>query len=169
MITLKKLVPPENFNLFTRVPELQHIWEIPALQSDAREGYESYGRRDFANEDPGEIFTINDESGIVGVIGWFRLFNSFDMLRLWYHGIVPSKRGRGYGAEAVKQLLEYLAVHAAPEHVFIAESVTLSRAKTPQIIAHFKKMGFEEFDDPTYGENAGCGKTQSLCIRIPGR
>ena len=44
MITLHKLVPPENHDLFERHPELNRIWEVPALQEEARESYEEWGR-----------------------------------------------------------------------------------------------------------------------------
>jgi len=169
MITLQKLIPPENFDVFDKVPELNDIWEIPELQEDARMGYQGYGRMKFEGETAGEIFGICEDGDIIGLIGWFQLENSLNLLRMWYYGIVPSKRGKHYGEEAIQVFLNYLSLHAPQECIFLTESVTLARSIAPRIIGHFKKMGFEEFDDPNYGSNAGCGKVQSLKIRIPGR
>jgi len=66
-------------------------------------------------------------------------------------------------------LLERLSQYAPPQYVFLSESISIRRSVALQIIAHFKRMGFTEFDDPDYGSNAGCGKVQSLRIKIPGR
>ena len=168
MINIRKLIPPENLHLFPDNPELNTIWEIPALQNQARESYEEWGL--IKTESTGEIFSINENGVPIGIIGWFEYDEVFpDVLRLRYYGIVPSRRGRGYGEEAMRLLLDHLARSAPPRYSFLAESVTLCRAVAPSIIAHFKRMGFVEFDDPNYGSNAGCGKALSLKIRIPSR
>lgn len=169
MITLHKLVPPENYNLFDRFPELNQIWEVSALQQQARESYEEWGQKAYPNEGIGEIFSINEDIASIGIMGWFEYGEFPDVLRLRYYGIVPSRRGRHYGEEALRLFLGHLSHHAPPHAIFLSESVSLERSVAPQIISHFKKMGFLEFDDPNYGSNAGCGKTQSLRIRIPGR
>jgi hypothetical protein len=169
MITLHKLVPPENHTLFTDYPELNQIWEVPQLQSEARESYEEWDVKKYPGESTGEIFSINEEATPVGIIGWFEYGEFPDTLRLRYYGIVPSRRGKNYGEESMHLFLEYLSRHAPAHGLFLSESVTLSRTKSHKIIAHFKKMGFQEFNDPNYGSNAGCGPVQSLRIRIPGR
>lgn len=169
MITLHKLVPPENQTLFTDYPELNLIWEVPQLQFEARESYEEWGVKQYPGESTGEIFSINEDVTPVGIIGWFEYGEFPDVLRLRYYGIVPSRRGKNYGEEAMRLFLEHLSRHAPVHGLFLSESVTLSRTKSPKIIAHFKKMGFQEFNDPNYGSNAGCGPVQSLRIRIPGR
>ncbi len=58
MITLHKLVPPENRTLFQRFPGLNEIWEVPALQHEARESYELWGDKSYEGETTGEIFSI---------------------------------------------------------------------------------------------------------------
>lgn len=169
MITLHKLMPPENHDLFTRFPELNLIWEVPALQQSARESYEGWDTRKYGGETDGEIFAIMEGEKAVGITGWFEYGDIPDVLRLRYYGIVPSRRGMKYGEETMRQLLERLSVVAPPQYKWLAESVSIERSTAPKVITHFKRMGFEEFDDPNYGSNAGCGKTQSLRVRIPGR
>lgn len=169
MITIHKLVPPENKMLFERNPELNEIWEVPAHQKEARESYEKYGDPLYPGESTGEIFSINEGSFPIGIIGWFEYGEFPDIVRLRYYGTVPSKRGKGYGEIAMKLFLEHLSKTAPTHATFLSESVTLCRSSAPRIIAHFEKMGFKKFDDPNYGSNAGCGKVQSLKIRIPGR
>jgi hypothetical protein len=169
VITLHTLVIPENQTLFSRYPELNDIWEVPSLQAEARESYERYGLVEYKFEKKGEIFSINEDNVPIGIIGWFEYGEFPDVLRLRYYGIVPSRRRRHYGEQAMNIFLTYLSQHAPSQYIFLAESVTLSRSIAPAIIAHFKRMGFVEFDDPNYGSNADCGKTQSLRIRIPGR
>ena len=105
----------------------------------------------------------------VGIIGWFEYGDFPDILRLRYYGIVPSERGNGHGEAAMSLFLEHLSKAAPPHAAFLSESVSLGRAAAPIVLTHFKKMGFEEFEDPNYGSNAGCGKVRSLKIRIPGR
>lgn len=170
MITLHKLVWPENKTLFDLHPELNSIWELPPLQREARESYEQYGDPLYPDESSGEIFSIDEDGSPIGIIGWFEYGEFPDVVRLRYYGIVPSKRGKGFGEEAMSLFLKSLSKNAPPHAVFLAESVTLGRgAIAEKTIAHFKKMGFEEFDDPNYGSNAGCGKVQSLKVRIPDR
>jgi hypothetical protein len=169
MITLHKLVPPENKTLFERNLELNKIWEVPVIQKEARESYEEWGDCLYPGESTGEIFSIMEEKSPVGIIGWFEYGEFPDVLRLRYYGIVPSKRGKRYGETAMRLFIEHIS-KAAPSHsIFLSESVSLGRTVAPSIVAHFKKMGFKEFEDPNYGSNAGCGKVQSLKIRIPGR
>lgn len=169
MIKLHKLVPPENRSLFKRFPELNCIWEVAALQKQARESYERWDTARYKGEKKGEIFSINEGDVAVGIIGWFEYGEFPDVLRLRYYGIVPSRRGKHYGEEAMRLFLEHLSVHAPKQYVFLAESVTLGREVAARVITHFKNMGFVEFDDPNYGSNAGCGKVQSLRVKIPGR
>jgi hypothetical protein len=169
MIQLHKLVPPENHTIFERFPELNHIWEVPALQHQARESYEEWGMREYPGESTGEIFSIEKDGKAIGIIGWFEYGEFPDVLRLRYYGIVPSERGKKYGEAAMELFLEYLSVAAPKQCVYLAESVTLGRTVAARTIAHFKAIGFVEFDDPHYGSNAGCGPVQSLRIRIPGR
>lgn len=169
MITLHKLVPPENQGLFKRNTELNEIWEVPALQHEARESYEEWGSRQYPDESTGEIFSINENGFPIGIIGWFEYGEFLDVIRLRYYGIVPSKRGKRYGEVAMRLFLEHLSETAPSHAIFLSESVSLDREVAPNILKHFKKMGFEEFDDPNYGSNAGCGKVQSLKIRIPRR
>jgi ribosomal protein S18 acetylase RimI-like enzyme len=170
MITLRKLVPPENATLFKRFPELNLIWEVPALQAQARESYEEWGDSRKPEESTGEIFAVLEGEEAVGIIGWFEYDKAgADIARLRYYGIIPSRRGRGFAEKAMRLLLERLAEAAPARYLWLAESVSTERAAAPLVLAHFKKMGFEEFTDPHYGENAGCGPTQSLRIRIPGR
>jgi hypothetical protein len=169
MIALHKLVPPENSTLFERFPELNEIWEVPALQKQARESYEKWGVVKYENEREGEIFSIEENGVTIGVIGWFEYGDFSDVLRLVYYGIVPSKRGNHYGQEAIKLFLLHLSKAAPAQYVWLAESVTLARTSASKIITYFKNLGFEEFDDPNYGSNAGCGPVKSLKIRIPGR
>lgn len=168
MITLRKLQPPENQTLFADHPELNLIWEIPALQDEARESYEQWGTA-ADNPSTGEIFSINKSATAIGIIGWFEYGEFPDVLRLRYYGIVPSQRGKRYGHFALAHFLQHLSLHAPQQYVWLSESVTLSRASAPRVVAHFKDLGFNEFDDPHYGSNAGCGKAQSLRIRIPER
>lgn len=169
MITLHKLVPPENQSLFGRYPELNHIWEVVALQKQAQESYEQWGYKEYPGESSGEIFSIDEDNIPVGIIGWFEYGEFPEVLRLRYYGIVPSRRGRKYGEQAMKLLLEYLYKNAPAHCRFLAESVSIGRTMAPHVMAHFKGMGFEEFDDPNYGSNADCGKTKSYRVRIPGR
>lgn len=168
-IHIHKLVPPENHDLFSRFPELNLIWEVPVLQQHARESYEGWDTRKYEGETDGEIFAIMEGEQAVGITGWFEYGDIPDVLRLRYYGIVPSRRGLRYGDEAMHQLLGRLSSVAPPQYKWLAESVSIERTTAPNVIAHFKRMGFEEFSDPNYGSNAGCGKTQSLRIRIPGR
>jgi RimJ/RimL family protein N-acetyltransferase len=168
MITLHKLVVPENQTLFVRWPELNQIWEVPVLQQHARDSYERWGTD--PEESDGEIFSINEDGKPIGIIGWFEYGEFPDVLRLRYYGIVPSRRGKKYGEVAMRLFLEHLASHAPSHYKFLAESVTLSRGQVAtQTIAHFERLGFQKFDDPNYGSNAGCGQVQSLRVRIPGR
>lgn len=169
MITLHKLVPPENKTLFEYNPELNLIWEIPSLQQEARESYEEWGDRLYPGESTGEIFSILNDSMTIGIIGWFEYGEFPEVLRLRYYGIVPSNRGKHYGEHSMNLFLHHLSLHAPKHAVFLSESVSLGRKVASRIIAHFQKMGFQEFDDPNYGSNAGCGSVQSLRIRIPGR
>lgn len=165
MIHLHKLIPPENQILFKNNPELNKIWEVHALQNEARQSYEEWGI--IKDESTGEIFSINAYGIVVGIIGWFEYGDLPDVLRLRYYGIVPSQRGRRYGEEAIKLLLQRLS-QAAPRHyVWLAESISLSRTVAEQVSSHFKRIGFIEFDDSNYGSNAGCGRVRSLRIRIP--
>ena len=168
MITLHKLIPPENEALFERNPELNHIWEVPSIQESAKTSYERWGLG--CRKSTGKIFSVNLDDKIIGVTGWFTFDETFpDVLRLRYHGIIASMRGRGYGEETMRLLLQHLSHIAPSQYLWLAESVSLSRELAPKIVAHFKKMGFAEFDDANYGDNAGCGKVQSLRVRIPGR
>ncbi|MEN9613903.1 MAG: hypothetical protein RLZZ347_210 [Candidatus Parcubacteria bacterium] len=169
MVTIKKLLLPENQTLFDRHPELNKIWEVTALQHQARESYEQWGVKEYEGESLGEIFSIDEDDMPIGIIGWFEYGEFTDVLRLRYYGIVPSRRGKRYGEEAMRLFLEHLSCSAPKQYVYLAESVTLGRPKSKRIIEHFKSMGFVEFDDPHYGENAGCGETLSLRVRIPGR
>lgn len=169
MITLHKLIDPENKTVFVDHPELNDIWEVPALQQHARASYERYGSS--PEEDNGEVLSINENYRPIGITGWFSDDDLFpDILRLRYYGIVPSKRGKGYGEQSMRLLLERLSMIAPPQYIWLAESVSVGRTVAPQIIGHFKKMGFEEFeDDPAYGQNANCGPVMSLKVRLPGR
>jgi len=167
MITIHKLVPPENHSLFTKNPELNSIWEVPAHQQEARESYEEWGL--IPEESTGEIFSIREGDLIIGIIGWFEYGDIPDVLRLRYYGIVLSKRGNGYGEEAMKLFLQYVSRVAPPRYRWLSESVSVGRPAFEQISRHFFKMGFVKYDDPNYGSNAGCGKVRSLRIRIPGR
>lgn len=169
MVTIHKLIPPDNHDLFERFPELNLIWEIPALQANARESYEKWDTKKYDGETDGEIFSIVEDNTAIGIIGWFEYGKIPDVLRLRYYGIVPSRRGKGYGEVAMKLFLEHLNSVAPPQYAWLSESVTLGRKVAPKIVAHFKSMGFVEFEDPDYGSNAGCGPVQSLKIRIPGR
>ncbi|MDE2106954.1 MAG: hypothetical protein KGL39_57600 [Patescibacteria group bacterium] len=164
-INICKLAPPDNQTLFERNPELNLIWEVPALQNQARESYEEWGM--VKEESTGEIFSITLDGTVIGIIGWFEYGDIPDIIRLRYYGIVPSKRGNRFGEIAVKLLLEHLSKTAPQRYVWLAESVSVGRKVAEQIIAHFKGIGFVEFDDPNYGTNAGCGPVKSLKIRIP--
>jgi RimJ/RimL family protein N-acetyltransferase len=164
-ISIHKLLPPENQFLFERNPELNTIWEIPAHQNQARESYEECGL--IKTESTGEIFSINLDDSVVGIIGWFEYGGIPDVLRLRYYGIVPSQRGNGYGAKAVKLLLDHLSHAAPPQYRWLSESVSLKRVVVKQVTVHFERMGFVEYDDSNYGSNAGCGRVRSLKIRIP--
>jgi RimJ/RimL family protein N-acetyltransferase len=164
-ISIRKLVPPDNQTLFEMNPELNKIWEIPAQQSRAHESYKDWGIID--KKSTGEIFSIILDDSIIGIIGWFEYGDIPDVLRLRYYGIIPRQRGNHYGERAIKLLLEHLSKTAPPQYVWLAESVSIGRIVAGQVIAHFKRMGFLEFDDPNYGSNAGCGKVCSLRIRIP--
>ncbi len=170
MITLHKLVPPENLTLFERFPALNDIWEVYSLQHEARESFEQYGDEErYPGESTGEIFSISKGEMAIGIIGWFEHRKSSDIVRLRYYGIIPSERGHRYGDEAMRLFLEHLSTAAPKHYVWLAESVSLNRKTAEHVIAHFKKMGFEEFDDPDYGSNAGNRPVKSLRIRIPGR
>ncbi|MDE1874749.1 MAG: GNAT family N-acetyltransferase [Patescibacteria group bacterium] len=169
MISLHKLVPPENRDLFDRVPELNRIWEAPALQAQARESYEEWDSRNYPEESSGEIFTILEDDKTIGIIGWFEYGDILDTMRLRYYGIVPSHRGEGRASTAMELFLEHLARAAPPQYAYISESVSINRPVADKIIDHFQKLGFVRFDDPNYGENAECGPTISLRTRIPGR
>ncbi len=167
MITLCKLFPPENQTLFDRYRELNSIWEVEVLQYQARESYEEW------NENPdtdqtGEVFAIHENDIPIGIIGWFEFGHLPDTLRLRYYGIVPSKRGNRYGEQAMRMFLAHLSRHAPEQYVFAGESISLGRSAASKIYTHFKNMGFEDFSDPTYGDN-GFGEVQHLRIRIPGR
>lgn len=164
-ISLHKLVPPENQTLFADYPELNHIWEIPAHQNQARESYETWGVVE--EESTGEVFSIKLGDLVIGIIGWFEYGDIPDVLRLRYYGIVPSQRGNRYGRVAIKLLLEHLSRVAPPQYVWLSESVSLCRRAVEQITDHFKGMGFGEFHDPNYGSNASCGDVRSLRIRLP--
>lgn len=169
MITLHKLVPPENEDIFRKHAELNGIWELPELQTEARESYEKWHLKKYPGESLGEIFTIAEFDSVIGLIGWFEYGEFLDTLRLRYYGIVPSRRGRGYGEAALCLLLRRLSTCAPTYAVYLSESVTLSRQKADQVVGHFERVGFEDFNDPNYGENARCGPVRSLRIRIPGR
>src|SRR3954468_6607800 len=105
MIRLHMLVPPYNHQLFRIHPELNSIWEVPALQEDARQSYEEWNSQ---TGDTGECFSINDGVNPIGIIGWFEYGEFPHVLRLRYYGIIPEKRGRGYGEEALRLLLKHL-------------------------------------------------------------
>lgn len=169
MITIHQLVPPENHDLFARFPELNQIWEVPALQKQARESYEKWDTKKYPKEGSGKIFSIMKGRIVIGIIGWFEYGKIRNVLRLRYYGIVPSERGKRYGEVAMLLFLDHLSIAAPKRYVWLAESVTLRRKVAQQTIAHFERLGFRKFDDPDYGSNAGCGPTQSLRIRIPGR
>ena len=168
MIVLHKLSPPENFNLFNQIPNLNQIWEIPSLQQEARESYEEWGCD--GGDSTGEIFSIHENGKVIGITGWYTYDETFpDTLRLRYYGIIPSKRGKGFGEIAMQLLLQHLSQVVAPQYTWFAESVSIHRVVAPRIIDHFKKIGFTEFDDPNYKGHASYGPVQSLRIRIPGR
>lgn len=170
MITVHKLIPPENHTLFERFPELNEIWEVSALQKQARESYEEWDIRKYPKEGSGEIFSINKGRKAIGIIGWFTYDKaSRTIIRLRYYGIVPSQRRKGYGEKAMTLFLERLSAVVPPRYLWLSESVSLNRTNASRIIAHFESIGFQKFNDPKYGQNAGCGPTQSLRIRIPGR
>lgn len=169
MITIHKLVPPENRTLFVENPELNDIWEAPAHQQEARESYEEWDTRIYPNESTGEVFSIKKDDSTIGIIGWFEYGDIPDVLRLRYYGIVPSERGNGYGEIAMKLFLNHVSCVAPAKYIWLSESVSVNRPAYGQIKSHFKKLGFTEFDDPDYGSNAGFGAVQSLRIRIHGR
>jgi GNAT superfamily N-acetyltransferase len=173
MITLCKLFH-SNRTLFTDHPELNHIWEVPVLQESARRSYEEW--RPFGPEgvSTGDIFTIDQDGVPIGIIGWKEEDPDADILsdtiRLQYYGIIPSRRGRGYGEQAMKLFLEYLAHNNETKNrIFLSESLSIGRMVAPRILAHFKGMGFEEFNAPHYGRNAGFSEVLNLRIRIPGK
>ena len=135
--------------MFSHFPELNGIWEVDVLQKQARESYEQWDTKKYEGETDGEIFAICFRSEVIGIIGWFEYGDVLDTLRLRYYGIVPSKRGKGYGEEAMRLFLGHLSIAAPPQYCWISESVSINRKVAPRIIAHFKGMGFAEFDDQT--------------------
>lgn len=164
MIKLNKLIPPENHDLFSKFPKLNNIWENKNLQNDAKKSYEIW------NENKtGEIFTINTMNSVIGIIGWFEYGNILDTLRLRYYGIIPEYRKYGYGQVAIDLLLNRLSDIVSLNYKYLSESVSINRPSAINIVSHFKKLGFQEFNDPDYGENADCGPTISLRVKIPGR
>ncbi|MEJ0001939.1 MAG: hypothetical protein WDN09_02035 [bacterium] len=168
MIILHQLNPPETIGFFERYPDLNTIWEVAQLQEQARSSYESYGI-DPGNMD-GEIFSIDKNGAPIGIIGWFVYDEAGDdTLRLRYYGIIVPERRNLHGAEAMNLLLARLSSVAPLQYAYLAESVTLNRPMADAVTKHFRRMGFAEFNDPDYGENAGCGPTRSLRIRIPNR
>ncbi|HEU5114294.1 MAG TPA: hypothetical protein VFT82_00845 [Candidatus Paceibacterota bacterium] len=166
MVTITKLIPPENQTLFERFPELNRIWDLPRLQDEARSSYERWNETDKT----GEIFSIDRADRTIGIIGWFEFDRPpEDVLRLRYYGIVPSERGGRHGSVALWLLLKHLATVAPKRYRWLSESVSLERPAAPRIIRHFEEFGFRRFDDPEYGQNAECGPTMSLRVRILGR
>ena len=104
----------------------------------------------------------------MGLTGWWQDENIADTIRLRWHGIIPSERGKGYSDEALSLLTKHLHEVLPSQYKYVSESLSTGRELAPKIKRHFERLGFVVFDDPAYGNN-GFGPTISMRMRIPGR
>lgn len=163
-VSLYKLTPPENATVLDDYPQLANIWEVPYLQERALKSYMNWSPQ----EKTGEIFLIKDNDRVVGLTGWWSDEKIKDTIRLRWHGVVLDERRKGYSDQALRLLAQHLHEILPETYKYISESLSIQRYYADQVRAHFEKLGFQVFDDPTYGTN-GFGETISLRMRIPGR
>lgn len=164
MILIQKITPPQNHSILEKFPQLNHIWENEVMQKRALKSYEVWNPK----EKTGEIFLIKNDENVIGVTGWWVDEKVSDTIRLRWHGIIESERGKGYSSDALKLLMEHIGAVVPSQYKYISESFSLARETSQKVRHHFEKLGFKEFDDPTYGTN-GLGETISLRIPIQGR
>jgi RimJ/RimL family protein N-acetyltransferase len=164
MIFIEKIAPPENHSILEKFPQLNHIWENEVMQKRALKSYEVWNPK----EKTGEIFLIKKDNDVIGVTGWWTDEHVLDTIRLRWHGIVENERGKGYSSEALKLLMEHINTVSPSQYRYISESFSVAREASKKVRQHFEKLGFVEFEDPSYGTN-GLGETISLRVPIPSR
>lgn len=53
----------------------------------------------------------------LGVVGFFTSYTALDTVDIWYAITIPDERGKGYGSEAVRLLVDFLFTHKPLERV----------------------------------------------------
>lgn len=87
------------------------------------ESYEALGEAlKAAPQDPKSLmprFMIVTQDGgrTIGVVGFFTSYTALDTVDVWYALTLPSERGKGYGSEAVRLLVDFLFTSRPLERV----------------------------------------------------
>jgi RimJ/RimL family protein N-acetyltransferase len=97
-----------------------------------------------SSEDPQSLaprFLIIRRKGDVpiGVVGYFKSNTALDTIDVWYVVTVEGERGRGYGHEAVRLLVDYLFAHFRVERVGATSDID-----NPASRALVRSLGFRE-------------------------
>lgn len=66
---------------------------------------------------PRFLLTLREQGLPIGVVGFFSSYTALDTVDLWYAICLPEERGKGYGAEAVGLLTDYVFSHRPIERV----------------------------------------------------
>jgi hypothetical protein len=165
---LKEISREEAKTFFKTYPQLQGMWDgltkIPfgnlilrlnADRSIIRWGYNQVKQ--------GHPFIIQAGSEPIGFTGYWIDPNFPDTIRMWWTGIIPPYRGKGYAEKANQELRSLLSSYE-PQGIWLSESCPQGDKKR---IRWFQKLGYQLWDDP---DKDGLGiwfvKTVSLRIKI---
>lgn len=131
-------------NPFVEYPQLRSIWHSGLhahIEADTVSDLAG-GMVDMARN---HVFLVLAEGQVVGITGFYVLAPWQVGLR--WHGIVPEARGLGYSLGAFRLLCSEVT-NAFHEARVIVELVEMSDEKAPQLIQHFRALGFQPLGIP---------------------
>jgi RimJ/RimL family protein N-acetyltransferase len=75
----------------------------------------------------------------IGVVGYFKSNTALDSIDVWYAITIEKERGRGYGKEAVRLMVDYLFAHFRTERVGATSDID-----NPASMGMLRSLGFRE-------------------------
>jgi RimJ/RimL family protein N-acetyltransferase len=97
-----------------------------------------------SSEDPASLaprFVVELKAGRtpIGVVGYFNSYTALDSIDVWYVITLLEERGKGYGKEAVRLLVDYVFAHTTVERVGATSDV-----ENPGSTGLLRSLGFRD-------------------------
>jgi RimJ/RimL family protein N-acetyltransferase len=96
-----------------------------------------------ASEDPASLaprfLVVRNGGGPLGMVGYFTSYRALDTTDVWYVIMETAERGKGYGREAVRLLVDYLFAHTHVQRVGATSDVSNDASQ-----GLLRSLGFRE-------------------------